>query len=110
MRAIMYSCLNWGDIKCNVEVSQFARWSKVGGDKEITNGPCGPTVNSYNEICRACGHRQFEIREKRCKVCESTDIQLIGSGRNGKNPSTGDAIYYYRCNKCDSGLVSDIKL
>lgn len=108
MRAIMYSCLNWGDIKCNVKVSQFACWSKVGGEREIITGPCGSEVSFYNEICRVCGHRQFEIREKRCKICESTDIQLIGSGRNGKNPSTGDAVYY-RCNKCDSDLVSDIK-
>ena len=74
MRALMYSCINWDYTKCNVKVSQLARWSIEGGEKEISYWPFGPEVIPYNEICRVCGNRQFEIREKRCNACESTDI------------------------------------
>lgn len=105
----MYSCINWGYTKCNAKVSQLARWSTEGSEKEISYWPCGPEVIPYNEICRVCGNRQFEIREKRCNACESTNIKLISSGGNGKNPTT-EAVIYYRCNKCDSNLVSDMKL
>jgi len=108
MTALMYSCINWGYAKCNAKVSQLARWSTEGTEKEISYWPCGPEVIPYNDICRVCGNRQFEIREKRCKVCESTDIHLIGPGENGKDHSKEDAIYY-RCNKCDSNLVSGVK-
>ena len=96
-------------MKCNAKVSQLARWSTEGSEKEISYWPCGPEVIPYNEICRVCSSRQFEIREKRCDACERTDIKLISSGENGKNPIT-EAVTYYRCNKCDSNLLSDIKL
>ncbi|MGB2906254.1 MAG: hypothetical protein WBB73_04085 [Candidatus Aminicenantaceae bacterium] len=108
MRALMYSCINWGYTKCHAKVSQLARWSTEGGEKELAYWPVDPEVIPYNEICRVCDNRQFEIREKRCNACESTDIQLGGSGGNGKNHSIDDALYY-RCNKCDSNLVSDVK-
>ena len=109
MRALMYSCINWGLTKCNVKVSQFARWSTGEGEKEISYGPYGPEVIPFNDICRICGYFQIEIREKRCNVCESTDIQLMDSGGNEKNPDT-EGRFLYRCNNCDSNLVSDIKL
>ena len=109
MRALMYSCINWGYTKCNVTVSQLARWSTEGGEKEISYWPVGPEVIPYNEICRVCGNRQFEIKEKKCYACDSTEIQLIRSGGNGNNPIT-EALIYYRCNTCDSTLVSDVRL
>ena len=108
MKPLMYSCINWGYTKCNERVSILARWSTEGGEKEISYWPYDPEVIPYNSVCRVCGHLLIEIKEKRCNVCESTDIQLIGSGGNGKKLSTEDVIYY-RCNKCDSKLVSDLK-
>jgi len=35
MKGLMRYCINWGDSGCNNKVSQFARWSEAGGDKEI---------------------------------------------------------------------------
>jgi hypothetical protein len=106
MKGVMRYCINWGDSGCNNKVSQFARWSEAGGDKEIILH--GDGWIEYDVICRNCNLRRFELIENRCILCESENMQFLGSGRNGRKLSSED-VFYYVCSNCDSKLESNLK-
>ena len=106
MKGLMRYCINWGDSGCNNKVSQFARWSEIGRDKEIVLH--GDGWIEYDGICRNCNLRRFELIENRCILCESEKMQFLGSGRNGKKLSLED-VFYYVCVNCDSKLESNQK-
>jgi hypothetical protein len=108
MKGLMRYCVNWGNSGCSNKVSQFARWSEACWDKEIALLPCGNEWIEYDEICRDCNLRQFELIDNRCILCESENKQFLGSGRNRKNLNSED-VFYYVCNNCNSILESNLK-
>lgn len=108
MTGLMHFCLNWGNSGCDDNVSKFARWSEVGGNKEIALWPYGAELIQYDDICINCDRRQFEIYDNRCMLCESEELQFLGSGRIEHKPST-ENVFLYRCNNYDSNLMSNIK-
>jgi hypothetical protein len=108
MKGLMRYCVNWGISGCSNRVSQFARWSEACWDEEIASFPYGNEWIEYDEICRNCNLRQFELVDNRCILCESENKQFIGSGRNRKNSNAED-VFYYVCSNCNSRLESNLK-
>ncbi len=108
MKGKMRYCINWGGSGCCNKVSQFAPWSEAYWAKEIARLPYGDEWIEYDGICRNCILRRFEIDDNRCILCESKNMQFLGSGRDGKNLRSED-VFYYVCNNCDSKLESNLK-
>ena len=109
MQGLMHFCLNWGDQDCDSNVGRFAQAKEMGPGNDIVIWPYGTDLMQYDEICRSCSHRLFEIEENWCIVCENEDIQYVESGKLEQWPESKLA-HFYLCSNCDSRLASRTKL
>jgi hypothetical protein len=63
-------------------------------------------LKKLNKTCSNCKN-PLRIKEKKCPLCERTDIQLSESVSGGEMIAT--EIYNYKCDECDRFLYSHIK-
>jgi len=73
----MYLCRNRRGQECNDEVIQVLSSKEIKEGEPIPIWPVGEKLIKYDDICKNCESRLFEIEEKECPVCGATDFNEI---------------------------------
>jgi hypothetical protein len=106
MEGLMSICTYFGSKNCHPDIRQFrkSQIEKTGENraKLLTK----ENLEKFDEICKTCKVRLFKIGQKKCPVCENTNIKL--SNIVGIEYHFGSLKgNLYICNNCNTKLVSE---
>ena len=106
MEGLMCICTYFGSKNCHPDVRKFASVQEKKPGRKFLQLPVGEELRKLDEICKNCTIRLFEIEIKKCPVCENESIMLnsIVDIESQFGSMKGNV---YRCNKCDTKLLSD---
>jgi len=93
MQGLMYICKNWGDDKCDIEVSVH----------EIPMWLDNPDLAKLDSICRHCDLRCFKIEERTCPVCRGKVFLEVKRSIIHENGKTFETLRL-KCNHCKAPL------
>ena len=107
MRGLMHLCLNWGSPECHSEVSKVMYPKEIRHAEDIHTWPVGKELEKYDQICKTCEKRFFNIEERKCLVCKKEELEAQPPI---KLKYTSGAEYYYKCPQCGTIFYSYDKL
>jgi len=106
MEGLMGICNYFASKNCYPDVRKFGSVQEKKPGRKLLKLPAGEELRKLDEICKKCAIRLFEIETKKCPVCENEDI-ILSSIVNIESQFGSMKGNLYRCNKCNTKLLSD---
>jgi hypothetical protein len=75
MARLAHICGNWGTWACHPNVREYRHLSKK---KNIPPAQTGEVSEKLDEMCLKCKSSYFIIKEERCPVCRSKNVEIAG--------------------------------
>ncbi len=75
MERLAHICGNWGTWGCHPYVREFKHLTER---KSIPLAQTGEELEKLDEICKKCKSSYFKVKEERCPICNSKDVEITG--------------------------------
>jgi len=106
MEGLLCICNYLGSKNCHPDIRKFRNIREIKPGKKFHMLPVGEKVKELDEICKKCKFRLFEIKIQKCPACDNVDIKLTSiidiDSQFGSLKGN-----LYKCNKCNTKLLSD---
>jgi hypothetical protein len=107
----MYFCENWGSHKCHNEVATLKYAKELHEGESPPIWPVGKELMKLDQICKTCSHSHFVIKERKCPICDSENVQTALLSSLSYGPvSPSRTVYQYKCEDCKRYLFANKEL